>query len=91
MNNRPPDQRPQPRETKAMISPEKTYGLSMSDDDLCSECNLCHYKPGELSTCLLPYEANGHEFWPCEFDPDGYVVGCAWFDPKSTTTGELKP
>ena len=45
--------------------------LSISDDDLCSDCSHCAYRPGELSTCNLD--------WPAKFNPDGYAVSCERF------------
>jgi hypothetical protein len=45
---------------------------SISDNDLCSECLQCRYKPGELSTCDAA--------WPGVKDDD-YIVACAQFIP----------
>ena len=41
---------------------------SISDDDLCSSCANCDYKPGELSSCF--------KNWPGSEDADGYVQTC---------------
>lgn len=41
---------------------------SISDDDLCSSCVNCDYKPGELSSCF--------KNWPGSEDADGYVQTC---------------
>lgn len=46
---------------------------SISDDDLCSECNHCDYQPGELSSCILD--------WPGLEDPSGYVQECDYVIP----------
>lgn len=47
--------------------------LSISDDDLCSNCRRCHYPPPphELSTC----DAG----WPGMQDSDGYIQKCDHF------------
>lgn len=45
--------------------------LSISDDDICSECAALHYNPGGQSWCELNF--------PGEFDPDGYCVYCHQF------------
>lgn len=42
---------------------------SVSDDDLCSECHHCTYRPGEMSRCDLS--------WPGLEDKNGYVRACA--------------
>ena len=47
--------------------------ISISDDDLCSNCEHCKYDPGQLSSCEL-------NFNPAIFNPDGYVIDC--FDFK---------
>lgn len=44
---------------------------SISDDDLCSNCNRCSYNPGELSNCT--------EGFPGATDADGYVIRCESF------------
>ena len=41
---------------------------SISDDDLCSGCRACQFKPGELSGC--------QKNWPGLEDADGYVLQC---------------
>lgn len=46
-------------------------GRSISDDDLCSECSACSYRPGETSSC-----AKG---WPTSPSPDGYITSCAFY------------
>lgn len=48
---------------------------SISDDDLCSSCAFCLYRPGENSGCKKE-NASG---WPGETDPDGYIVKCLAF------------
>ena len=45
---------------------------SISDDDLCSDCKQCEYRPGEMSGCK--------QEWPGMEDADGYVQECAAFD-----------
>ncbi|WP_084002039.1 hypothetical protein [Diaphorobacter sp. J5-51] len=47
---------------------------SISDDDLCSECAHCSYRPGEMSGC----EKN----WPGLENNDYYVVSCQMFQEK---------
>jgi hypothetical protein len=49
--------------------------LSISDDDLCSTCAWCDYRPGDRSTCSLG--------WPATFDADGYAVECPEFEGVS--------
>lgn len=44
---------------------------SISDDDLCSGCHHCTYRPGEMSRCIL--------MWPGLEDEDGYVKVCGQF------------
>jgi hypothetical protein len=44
---------------------------SVSDDDLCSNCKSCQYRPGEMSGCDLG--------WPGRQDEDGYVNDCGSF------------
>ncbi len=52
---------------------------SISDDDLCSACQHCAYRPGELSTCALDFPALGSQ--------DGYIELCVEFQgqPKYHT------
>lgn len=50
-------------------------GLSISDDDLCAECQKLIYYPGDSSFCA--WEMNGQ--WPAKFDEDGYAVECDKF------------
>lgn len=47
------------------------FGLSISDDDLCSECVHLNYNPGEYSHCRLN--------WPGWFDGDAYCQLCPNF------------
>lgn len=44
---------------------------SISDDDLCSDCLHCLYRPGEMSNCKLE--------WPGMEDSSGYVQECSQF------------
>lgn len=44
---------------------------SISDDDLCSECKLCRYNPGNDSGCKIN--------WPATFDENGYAASCPEF------------
>lgn len=48
---------------------------SISDDDLCSGCMYCCYKPGALSTCPLSF--------PGTDDDDGYIVACPHFEDRT--------
>jgi hypothetical protein len=41
---------------------------SISDDDLCADCQNCCYKPGQMSGCSMN--------WPGLEDADGYVQEC---------------
>lgn len=41
----------------------------ISDDDVCSGCTQCTYRPGEMSGCALD--------WPATFDADGYAPKCS--------------
>lgn len=59
---------------------------SISDDDLCSDCRHCEYRPGDDSGCVKDF--------PGETNSDGYVIRCEWFigilhpgDPSSYTLG----
>lgn len=56
---------------------------SISDDDLCSECHDCSFRPGELSGCA--------ENWPGLEDSDGYVQTCAKFRQLDLTNQSLRP
>lgn len=47
------------------------YGLSISDDDICSNCQFCVYNAGELSFCK--------KNWPCEPDEDLQIRTCPEF------------
>ena len=42
---------------------------SISDDDLCSDCIHCEYRPGEMSGCKYD--------WPGMEDADGTVQRCS--------------
>lgn len=44
---------------------------SVSDDDLCSVCSRCVYRPGEMSSCMRD--------WPTPCTPDEYVFECPDF------------
>jgi len=62
------------------VQPRKTMKVnlgrkSISDDDLCSDCTHCQYRPGELSECKVG--------WPGQQDEDGYVETCKRFQPVS--------
>lgn len=50
---------------------------SISDDDLCSRCSNCAYKPGGNSSCV-------HDF-PGTPDEDGYIVKCGEYLPEPIT------
>lgn len=45
--------------------------ISVSDDDLCSDCVHLLYRPGGFSYCQLD--------WPCKLDADMYVESCEDF------------
>ena len=47
-------------------------GVTISDDDLCSECRYLDYCPGDWSHCKYGF--------PAEFDADGYAVSCEDFE-----------
>ena len=47
---------------------------SISDDDLCSDCAHCIYRPGEMSGCK--------KNWPGLENNDYYVTSCAGFQEK---------
>lgn len=47
--------------------------MSISDDDVCSDCKHLAYNPGGLSSCKL---VEPGEEWPAIFDSDGYAVSC---------------
>ena len=49
------------------------HTLSISDDDICSECLHLDYNPGNLSSCALQDE---NDKWPAEFDTNGYAIDC---------------
>ena len=51
-------------------------GLSISDDDLCSQCTHLEYNPGNLSFC-------SHR-WPGLFDENAYCVECPKFKQVET-------
>lgn len=51
---------------------------SISDDDLCSRCQLCNYRPGELSSCRM--------LFPGIEDEDGYIVDCPNFSSTDAKT-----
>lgn len=48
---------------------------SISDDDLCSDCQHCAYAPGEMSGCAKDWPAEFAESGPRE----GYAVSCVAF------------
>lgn len=45
--------------------------LSISDDDICSDCTHCRYNPGNESACT--------QEWPATFNDDGYAISCVRF------------
>jgi hypothetical protein len=49
---------------------------SISDDDLCSDCQHCAYNPGGMSAC--------NRDWPGMEDADGYVIECGSYQKAST-------
>lgn len=48
---------------------------SISDDDLCADCQHCQFKPGDMSACALK--------WPGLEDANGYVQECTEFTATS--------
>jgi len=52
------------------------FSLSISDDDMCSECKHLSYNPGKLSLC---WQVSPTGEWPGKFDEDGYCISCASF------------
>ena len=44
---------------------------SISDDDLCSDCQHCKYDPDAQSGCKLD--------WPGEINDNGYILMCDVF------------
>jgi len=54
-----------------MMSWKPAIMASISDDDLCSDCRHCEYRPGDDSGCVKDF--------PGETNPDGYVIRCEWF------------
>jgi len=56
--------------TKHALRPVSHSGgvKSISDDDICSDCSHCDYRPGNMSSCALS--------WPGLEDRDGYVRQC---------------
>jgi len=55
-----------------------TYGLSISDDDVCSTCQFCVYNCGELSFCKKD--------WPCEPDEDLQIRSCPEYRANQNVT-----
>lgn len=60
-----------------------TLSVSISDDDLCSRCAKCWYRPGENSDCESA-QLTGE--WPGETDINGYYERCEDFSPVIYTT-----
>lgn len=56
-----------------------TAPRSISDDDLCSSCKQCAYKPGKLSSCALAWPGHFATSGPRE----GYCVACPKFEPNT--------
>ena len=54
-----------------------TTTASISDDDLCSSCSFCDYKPGEESSCDV-------DFRNALFDLDNYIVECGDYNKFKT-------
>lgn len=52
--------------------------LSISDDDICSECSHLKYRPGEQSICKIAAERGS---WPAKFDKNGYTIKCIDLTP----------
>ncbi len=58
---------------------------SISDDDLCSTCARCDYRPGDTSRCA--------EGWPTSSDASEYVLQCPSFakaEHEAAITEELR-
>lgn len=65
-------------ENKAFIEKSISYSsASISDDDLCSECNHCLYRPGRESGCSQTLSKG--QKWPAKTDADGYTNDCTYF------------
>lgn len=47
--------------------------ISISDDDICSDCLLLCYRPGGMSSCRIG--------WPVAWDENDYAVSCPEFRP----------
>jgi hypothetical protein len=54
---------------------------SISDDDLCSDCKNCEYRPGDMSGCKSE--------WPGLENENGYVRKCQAFDGISSKEENL--
>lgn len=54
---------------------------SISDDDLCSDCQNCAFCPGEMSSCS--------QDWPGMEDPSGYVKECSAFNRVASPEDNL--
>lgn len=52
---------------------ENPCSISISDDDLCSDCKNCLYVPGELSLCTIHFDTGE---LPGSKDEDGYIESC---------------
>lgn len=50
---------------------------SISDDDKCTDCKNCQYRPGDESGCKLA--PNQGDQWPAKFDDDNYAISCVEF------------
>lgn len=57
---------------------------SISDDDICSRCARCWYRPGSESDCEI---AMSEIEWPGETDEDGYFNSCDQFQPVLNIKG----
>ena len=56
---------------------------SISDDDLCSACMHCTYRPGELSACSADF--------PAAPDVDGYITLCGHFGAAVASQEKTEP
>jgi hypothetical protein len=57
---------------------DNPMSLSISDDDLCADCQFLAYSPGDLSLCRLAVLTD--DGWPCT--EANYVEDCEHFTPN---------
>ena len=57
--------------------------MSISDDDLCADCNNLLYDPGKMSLCTKTLKSRRCPDWPGRFNEDGYCKSCSEFQPTA--------